>query len=202
MTFDSVEGKRQRTQFERFIQWAESEGRDELPTHLDTLLGPDQSLRLKWLKERVQGEILEVGCSWGYVSAFVGARAGCDINPRLVKLAQLLAPQRSFRQGDARALPYEDLSFDTVMLPEILEHLPWEEVPIALEEANRVARHHILITTPDGATDSAEATNPKHRYLMTRERAARITKHLLALRFRTTFSSVGPFLCWEGRREQ
>jgi hypothetical protein len=48
--------------------------------------------------------------------------------------------------GDARALPFEDDSFDTVLLAETLEHL--ENPGLAWSEACRVARGRVIMTVP------------------------------------------------------
>lgn len=50
--------------------------------------------------------------------------------------------------ADVTMLPFADKSFDTVLAAEILEHIPFNEVPKALKELSRVARKAIVITLP------------------------------------------------------
>ena len=50
--------------------------------------------------------------------------------------------------ADATALPFAGKSFDTVLAAEILEHIPFDEVPKALKELSRVAKKSIVITLP------------------------------------------------------
>ena len=157
--------QRQRQQLERFLAY-HAEGHFEGPVRLDTYLTFHQQKRLAWLKANCVGEILEVGCSWGFVLAICKGHAGVDVNPRLIALADALAPDREFKVADACQLPYPDKSFDTVMLPEVIEHLSVHNARSAIIEAIRVARRRILITTPDGEHDTEEATNLKHQYLV------------------------------------
>jgi ubiquinone/menaquinone biosynthesis C-methylase UbiE len=51
-------------------------------------------------------------------------------------------------QGDALHLPFADGAFDTVLLPEVLEHL--HEPVAALAEAARVARRRVVASLPLG----------------------------------------------------
>ncbi len=50
--------------------------------------------------------------------------------------------------ADVTALPFLNKSFDTVLAAEILEHIPFLEVPKALKELSRVAGKSIVITLP------------------------------------------------------
>ena len=50
--------------------------------------------------------------------------------------------------ADVTALSFTDKSFDTVLAAEILEHIPFNEVPKALKELSRVSKKAIVITLP------------------------------------------------------
>src|SRR6185436_278680 len=69
---------------------------------------------------------------------------GCDVNMKyLVWGALLEIPEVSVDLS----LPFPDRSFDTVILLEVIEHLP--EIERILKEAFRVARRNVLITVPN-----------------------------------------------------
>lgn len=176
--------ERQEKQLKAYLEWQEKEGDEELPVQLTTLMAPHQRARLDWLRNNVTGEVLEVGTNYGLVLCYVKdpniqGHAGIDINPKNITLAKILAPNVDFRVGDAKKLEFEDNSFDTVMLPEVLEHLLWpNEVEQAIKEALRVARQRILITVPDGRRDTPDATNFKHGWLADAEHERQIMKWL------------------------
>jgi len=170
----SQEAKRQKEQLQKYLAWVEKEGNIEGPTRIDTMVKPQQVARMEWLKEHCVGTVLEVGCNFGIVLAWCQGQAGVDSNPYNVALARILAPKRNFLVADIRRLPFEDGEFDTVMLPDILEHLFWADVPQALKESGRVAQRKVLITVPDGEADTPEATSFKHTYLATTEKVQAI----------------------------
>ncbi len=50
--------------------------------------------------------------------------------------------------ADIRELPMEENSFDVVLACEILEHLPWKDIPIALAELHRVTKKYAIVSIP------------------------------------------------------
>jgi SAM-dependent methyltransferase len=46
-------------------------------------------------------------------------------------------------------MPFEDASFDTVCCYEVLEHLPFDDFPRALDELFRVARTTVIVSLPN-----------------------------------------------------
>jgi len=51
-------------------------------------------------------------------------------------------------QADITTLPLKEKSFDAVVLTEVLEHIPPDNLHLAVNEISRVARLYILITVP------------------------------------------------------
>jgi ubiquinone/menaquinone biosynthesis C-methylase UbiE len=93
--------------------------------------------------------ILDVGCSIGdYCQKLKNSGFSCvgvDYNPKYIEKAREKGVEAYVM--DAYNLSFEDKSFDTVLLFEILEHL--ENPELVLREAKRVAKKNILITTPN-----------------------------------------------------
>src|SRR6185295_19326982 len=80
----------------------------------------------------------------GYIAAAAanrGARAiGLDFSDAQVQLARLTYPHVEFRQGDAENLPFDDNSFDAVVIGFGINHLPHPEQAFA--EGYRVLRRN------------------------------------------------------------
>jgi glycosyltransferase involved in cell wall biosynthesis len=145
--------------------------------HPDTLYASErQKERLEWLKNNLDGEALEIGCATGYVAEYAGAHVGLDLNPYRLRLAKTKYRQKDFVTANAMYLPFHDKSFDTVLIPEILEHLPLELAQKIVQEASRVGRK-ILVTLPNSdkvGYDKTLVEAPEHVWFPTKALAQRI----------------------------
>ncbi len=121
------------------------EGRGELRTGTHDLA----ALRLERCLEAIKdahGKLLEVGCGAGrYTRAFLHYRpdlevSGCDISH--IALAEAKAADTTgkidYKLGDALDLPYEDNSFNIVLLFDVFEHVT--DVGKAADEVARVLK--------------------------------------------------------------
>jgi ubiquinone/menaquinone biosynthesis C-methylase UbiE len=86
--------------------------------------------------------VLDVACGPGYVSDAVGKAGaipkGIDFSEKMIAIAKTTFPDLSFVQGDAQNLPFEDASFDRVLINFGLLHLSHPEKGCA--EACRVLK--------------------------------------------------------------
>jgi ubiquinone/menaquinone biosynthesis C-methylase UbiE len=91
--------------------------------------------------------ILDFGCGFGaYSTALIeeGWKCfGCDINFKYLRAADKCLPVVNVDE----ALPFADGCFDSVLIFEVLEHVP--NIENVLAEAFRVARKNVLITVPN-----------------------------------------------------
>src|SRR5262249_17897865 len=87
--------------------------------------------------------VLDVATGAGYVAAAAARRGahpiGMDFVQAQVELARSLYPHIKFRQGDAENLPFDEKSFDAVVVGFGFMHLPHPEQAFA--EAYRVLKH-------------------------------------------------------------
>lgn len=106
-----------------------------------------------------KGDVLEVGCANGDLSSAIAMHAdrlfGIDIDPIAIELARLKICKYGldncyFKLGDATNLEFQDDSFDTVVLAEVLEHV--SEPNLFIKEAIRVCKQQgkIIISVPKG----------------------------------------------------
>ena len=97
-------------------------------------------------------KVLDIGCGQGRTSCRLASELGCsvtgiDLMPRMVEQSQALARKSGlnekvkFMQGDARKLPFEDDSFDTVIA---------ESVTIFVEDVNKALSEYYRVAKPDG----------------------------------------------------
>ena len=92
--------------------------------------------------------ILDLGCGYGAYSLALlkegRSCVGCDVNLQYVKTA---AASGLPAVVALHPLPFPDKSFDTVLLFEVIEHVP--PIEAILKEAFRVARKNVLVTVPN-----------------------------------------------------
>ncbi len=108
---------------------------------------------LQFVRERAGVRVLDLGCGPGGCAVRLkdlGFQVtGVDTNPQYVEIARTSGIDARLASGDT--LPFPDGSFDTVILIEVIEHLPADVPDLVLREAKRVARRNVLVTTPDCA---------------------------------------------------
>lgn len=92
--------------------------------------------------------ILDLGCGYGAYSLALAAEGrqcvGAEINMKY--LASASTSGLPVVAVDS-VLPFPDRSFDTVILLEVIEHVP--QLESILKEAFRVARGNVLVTVPN-----------------------------------------------------
>jgi len=136
-----------------------------------------QRERVRWLKSKAEGEILEIGPANGYVVVYVGGTTAVDIDRGRLEVAAALHPGIRFMYGDVlEGLPFKDKEFDQVMAPEILEHVDFDQAVEALKECVRVGKR-VLATLPNADKpdyDPDLVHNIEHRWLVNREAVDRL----------------------------
>ncbi len=96
--------------------------------------------RIQWIRENTTMPALHIGCADEPIFKPYG------LYPQVHRCDLDLYDLPNFTQCDAHNLPYEDKSFSTAVLAEVLEHV--KDPVRVLNEAKRVARDRVVITVP------------------------------------------------------
>lgn len=82
------------------------------------------------IADRCRGRVLELGCGPGFLTRAIADRGlpvvGVDKSADKIRLARARCPGIAFLQADILALTDEETVYDTVVLAEVLEHVPEE----------------------------------------------------------------------------
>jgi SAM-dependent methyltransferase len=97
--------------------------------------------------------ILDAGCGRAaYATVVRGRYVGVDIiRPFLIE-ARAKSPDSDFIAADILALPFANDSVDCVIASQVVEHFDSVRLPQAIAEMKRVARHSIVVDTPNEST--------------------------------------------------
>jgi SAM-dependent methyltransferase len=113
---------------------------------------------VRFAKKHVGSTVLDIGCGYGAYGKALAEQGpqcfGCDVN--LDYLREAVRHGFPVTAVDS-TLPFADRTFDSVLLFEVIEHVPQFE--ILLKEAFRVARHNVLITVPNSENVDLMKTN-------------------------------------------
>ena len=118
---------------------------------LKTLVAPDRKLGIRDLTDG--RSLLNIGCGSNVESKHLeydihalSDFAAVDVSPNFVETAKKNCSRRDvdFCVASVDKLPYDDSSFDVVIIPFVLHHLPFP-VDIAIGEALRVAKRQVVI---------------------------------------------------------
>ncbi|MFZ1879401.1 MAG: class I SAM-dependent methyltransferase [Gaiellaceae bacterium] len=107
----------------------------------------DELAELTSVIERLpEGRTLDVACGTGFLTRHLrGTVVGLDQSRRMLDEATRQAPNASFVQGDALALPFPNTSFSRIFTSHFYGHLREPERAAFLGEAKRVAAQLVIV---------------------------------------------------------
>jgi SAM-dependent methyltransferase len=88
--------------------------------------------------------VLDAGCGTGGFLRWLTRRRsfrvafGVDISPEAIELARQRVPEADLRVAALRKLPFDEGSFDLVVLNDVLQHIHEDEIDVSLAEIRRV----------------------------------------------------------------
>jgi ubiquinone/menaquinone biosynthesis C-methylase UbiE len=121
--------------------------------------------RIDWIKDNCEGpNVLEIGCATGFILDYVNGTVGVDIDRERLKVAKTRRPDLDFYLVDAEKLDFQDKQFNTVLLPDVLEHMPFEKSKKVFNEACRISEC-VIFTVPMVFGEEDKNKNPEHHWL-------------------------------------
>lgn len=119
----------------------------QLPEEAKDLDDVDQKLRLRWVASHCLGDVLDVGGNTGYLAKYINCSRYVllDLALQRVKFSKQLGVEYRVH-GCGESLPFKTASFKSVVLAEVLEHVPFPA--LLLKEAARVGEK-VIVTVPD-----------------------------------------------------
>jgi len=121
---------------------------------------------VKWkyqqLKNHLNQEVLDIGCGDGKFLSLSKKWQGIDNDPQ----SKYLNKDRNFKIGSILEIPYEDNSFDGVIISHVLEHIERDKTYKAIEEVSRIlkAKGFVMIYSPNPVStywyDAVDHINP------------------------------------------
>lgn len=134
-----------KTELKAFLDFEKSgweKAADPYHRHWGLLSSQSAGPMLDAAKIRKGGKVLDVATGAGYVAAHAAKRGACaigiDFSMAQVELARKTYPDVEFSEGNAEALPYDDDTFDSIVMGFGINHLPNPE--ISFTEAYRVVK--------------------------------------------------------------
>jgi len=139
-------------------------GHEEFKKTSGDSLEPRLQELIKYFKVKSGMRVLDIGCGRGEMVLFCaknGADAvGIDYSKDAIKLAkhaqaskpEKLKAKMSFYTMDAKKMKFNDSSFDSVILTDVVEHLYPEELAIVFQEIKRVLKKNgtlVIHTAPN-----------------------------------------------------
>ncbi len=129
-----------------------------------------QKDRIQWIAERCSGRTIEIGIGNGWSTNQIRAVAGTEIRADRLAYASARFPHIDFYLMDSRirALP----GFTTVVMAEIIEHMPLSQAKSMIDLWAQTNPHSILITTPNAGKEDYDHTlvhNEEHVWFPRKE---------------------------------
>lgn len=102
---------------------------------------------LKYIKSG--DRVLDLGCAsaslWPFLIPFLPDNVqlvGMDLSPEMIAIASKKYPDHVFKVGTFRSLPFQDISFDTVIVSSAFHHIHDQNLSLCLDEVFRVLEEH------------------------------------------------------------
>lgn len=171
---------------------------DELVGHPDSIYNNlDQIERIKWLiMHNMKRPIMEIGTACGYVLNKLNGDIGIDIRSDRLLVAKMKYPDKKFCYGNILNLaPFYNTGINSVVISEILEHIPYDVCHHAIIHCLNVAPI-VYYTVPNTEKDINTARNQEHKWYPTTKQIDVLMKLVnIHMAIDYNINMVSNFLC-------
>lgn len=103
-----------------------------------------RALELKYfldlIDKREKEKVLELGCSSGFLTKYLGKVTAIDTSDGMLKITHEKNPSAKCISADMFEMPFKDKSFDKVVTMRVWNHLNEEDLKRALREVKRILK--------------------------------------------------------------
>ena len=171
---------------------------DELVGHPDSIYNSSDHIeRIKWLmRYNMKKPIMEVGTACGYVLNKLDGDIGIDIRPDRLLVAKRKYPDKKFCYGNIlNLIPFYNMEIKTVVISEILEHIPYDVYHHAIIHCLNVTPI-VYYTVPNTTKDINATKNQEHKWHPTVARVDTLMKTVdMHMRINYNINKISNFLC-------
>lgn len=100
---------------------------------------------LKLLNKKENENVLEIGCSSGFLTEHLGYVTAIDTSTEMLKFAKQKNPKAKVIEADMFELPFINNYFDKIVTMRVWNHLGEEELRRALRESKRVLKKNGIL---------------------------------------------------------
>lgn len=117
-----------------------------------------RALELKYfldlIDKREKEKVLELGCSSGFLTKYLGKVTAIDTSEDMLKITYGKNPSAKCISADMFEMPFKDKSFDKVVTMRVWNHLNEEDLRRALREVKRVLKSegHLIFDMEEKST--------------------------------------------------
>ncbi len=105
--------------------------------------------RIFRMANHTPSSILDVGSGNGVITSYYSEKGyeavGIEVSESAVKQASEQFPETKFIHYDGLHFPFEDSSFDTILLNDVLEHISYNDMEQVLAEIHRIMKPNGLV---------------------------------------------------------
>ena len=103
-----------------------------------------RALELKYfldlIDKKENEKVLEIGCSSGFLTKYLGKVTAIDTSKEMLKIAYSKNPSVKYIHTDMFKMPFKNKSFDKVVTMRVWNHLSEKDLRKAIREAKRVLK--------------------------------------------------------------